>query len=340
MTSAQLFNGGGRRVARPRRPAPPRRALRSTRLLAALVAVLVLAGCSPDPTGSPASRDPSSAPGTAEPRSTSGLGPAGGRQPGTGSADEAQRRRFAAAATLLKSKPGVLGILVRDRRTGTSWRAGTTDHPIWTASTIKLAMVVGLLERSRAGEIKLDSAARRQIADMLNFSSDDAATALWNRYGRDGQLKRFQQRYGMTGLTTVAGYARFWGHLKCTAEDLQRLMSYVLDDLDPTDRAYIVGAMRSVGSIQRWGVWAAGSDKHPGTKDGWSIEPDPGGEHWVTNTVGFVGDDQRYVVAVMYQLPPGKGIDVGVHAVSDLVATVFGARTPARVTVPDPSTGR
>ncbi len=311
--------------------------MRPRLLLAALTAVLVTAGCSTGPTtpeGSAVST------GATEPRSTSGLGPAGGRQAGTVSADEAQRRRFAATAALLKGKPGVLGILVRDRRTGELWRAGTTDHPIWTASTIKLAMAVGLLERSRAGEITLDATARRQIADMLNFSSDDAATALWNRYGRDQQLNRFRQRYGMTGLTTVAGYSRFWGHLKCTADDLQRLMSYVLDDLDPADRAYLVRAMRSVGSIQRWGVWAAGADQRPGTKDGWSIEPDPGGEHWVTNTVGFAGDDQRYVVAVMYQLPPGKGIDVGVHTVSDLVATVFGARTPARVTVPDPSTGR
>jgi hypothetical protein len=41
----------------------------------------------------------------------------------------------------------------------------------------------------------------------------------------------------------------------------------------------------------------------------------------------------------MYHLPPGSTIDAGVHAVSDLVATVFGAPTPAPVTVPDPSTG-
>ncbi|MEU7584858.1 hypothetical protein AB0A95_01005 [Micromonospora sp. NPDC049230] len=314
---------------------PARRSTGRSVALAALAAVLVLTGCSNGPAGPPTA-------GATPPRSTSGLGQAPDVQPGESgsvSADEAQRRRLTAAATLVTTKPGVLGILVRDRRTGDLWQAGTTDHPIWTASTIKLAMAVGLLERARAGEITLDATARRQIADMLSVSSDDAATALWNRYGRDSQLKRFQQRYGMTGLTTVAGYSRFWGHLKCTADDLQRLMSYVLDRLDPTDRAYLLDAMRSVGSIQHWGVWAAGATQQPGTKNGWSIEPDPGGKHWVTNTVGFAGDGQRYVVAIMYQLPPGKTIDAGVHTVSDLVATVFGARTPARVTVPDPSTG-
>ncbi len=42
----------------------------------------------------------------------------------------------------------------------------------------------------------------------------------------------------------------------------------------------------------------------------------------------------------MDDLPPGAGLDAGVHAVSDVVATVFGAKVPAAVTVPDASTGR
>lgn len=301
------------------------------------VAVAALVGCGPStsaagPPGSPAGSavvGPGSAsPPTGPPATPRSTGP------------DAQQRRFAAAAALARRQPGVLGIVVRDRRTGVVWRAGTTDRPIWTASTIKLAMVVGLLERARAGEVALDGTARAQIAAMLDHSDDDAATALWNRYGRDAQLARFQQEYGMTGLTTVAGFPRFWGHLKCTADDLVHLMSYVLDRLNPADRGYLLDAMRRVGSIQRWGVWAAGAGQRPGTKDGWSIEPDPGGKHWVTNTVGFAGDGERYVVAVMYQLPPEKTIEAGVHTVSDLVATVFGAPTPARVTVPDPSTGR
>lgn len=250
-----------------------------------------------------------------------------------------QQARFAAATRLLRAKPGYLGIVVRDRRTGAVWRAGRSDHPTWTASTIKLAMATGLLERARAGEITLDATARRQIADMLDFSSDDAATSLWNRYGADAQVARFRKTYGMSGLVFVAGFPRFWGHMKCTTEDLLRLMSYVLDRLNPADRDYLVGAMRRVGTIQQWGVWSAGPRQNPGTKNGWSIEPDPGGKHWVTNTVGFAGPNERYIVAAMYHLPPGATIGNGVHAVSDLVATVFGAPTPAPVTVPDPSTG-
>jgi hypothetical protein len=251
-----------------------------------------------------------------------------------------QQRRFAAATSLVKTKPGYLGIVVRDRQTGAVWRTGTPDHVMWTSSTIKLAIATSLLERARTGEVTLDAAAHQQIAAVFSVSDDNAADALWNRYGRDALVPRFQQVYGMTGLTFVPGFPRRWGFMKSSAEDLQRLMSYVLEKLDGADRDYIVGAMRHVGQIQQWGVWAAGPTLQPGTKDGWSIESDPGGKHWCTSAVGFAGPGARYVVAVMYHLPPGSGtIDAGVHAVSDLVATVFGAPAPAPVTVPDPNTG-
>lgn len=316
---------------------PPARPGRWRTFTTLMVLLMTIGGCgSHGRSGSPAgvwsAGDPTTSPGSTavSPSASTSASPAPTDQ---------QQRRFVKAAALVGRQPGVLGVVVRDRQTGKVWRAGETRHPTWTASTIKLAMVVGLLERSRAGEITLDTTARQQIAAMLRVSDDNAATALWNRYGRDTQLPRFQQRYGMSGLTTVAGFEKFWGHLKCTAEDLSHLMSYVLDKLDPEDRAYVLDAMRHVGTIQQWGVWSAGATQHPGTKDGWSIEPDGGSKHWVTNTVGFAGPRERYVVAVMYDLPPGRTVDNGVHAVSDVVATVFGARVPATVTVPDPSTG-
>jgi hypothetical protein len=285
------------------------------------------------PSGSPAvSSDvtvPSAPPPSAPPSASPGCGPWGCDQ----------ERRFGAATSLIKTRPGYLGIIVRDRRTGEVWRAGTPDHVMWTSSTIKLAVATSLLERARTGEVTLDAAAHQQIAAMFSTSDDHAADALWDRYGKDALVPRFQQVYGMTGLTFVPGFPRRWGFLKASAEDLQRLMSYVLEKLDQADRDYILGAMRHVGQIQHWGVWAAGPAQQPGTKDGWSIESDPGGKHWCTSAVGFAGPDARYVVAVMYHLPPGSTIDAGVHAVSDLVATVFGAAAPAPVTVPDPSTG-
>ena len=209
---------------------------------------------------------------------------------------------------------------------------------MWTASTIKLAMAADLLERHRAGSITLDATARKQIADMLDFSSNSAANQLWKNFRLADRVAHYRSAYGMAGLGFPTG-DRYWGAMKCTTLDLLSLMSYVLDSLPAPDRDFIVDAMRSVSPIQQWGVWAAGPRLAPGVKGGWSIEKDPGGEHWVANSVGFAGPDARYVIATMYQLPPGVltkagTIDAGVHAVSDIVATIFGARVPAPVTIP------
>jgi hypothetical protein len=250
------------------------------------------------------------------------------------------KRGLDAAARLAGSGPGRLGVTVLDRRTGAVWEAGTAGHLMWASSTPKLALATSLLERSRAGEITLDATARQQIAAMLAVSDDRAADALWDRYGGATLLPRFRDRYGMTGATFVPGFPQRWGFIKVSARDLRRLMTYVLTRTDPADRAYLVEAMRTTGSIQHWGVWAAGPAQHPGGKDGWSIESDAGSDHWCTSSVGFAGDGERYVVAVMDDLPPGAGIATGVHAVSDVVATIFGARTPAAVMVPAESTGR
>jgi hypothetical protein len=249
-------------------------------------------------------------------------------------ADPAQKQRFDVATALVKGAKGVLSIAVRDRKTGAEWRAGDTTHATWTGSTIKLAMATNLLERNRSGEIKLDTAARKQIADMLDTSSDSAADALWGKYGGEGFVVWFQQQYGMTGLTFAAGAPHQWGGLKASTDDLLRLMSYVLDRADPADRDYLVAAMRRAGDIQHWGVWAAGPDRKPGVKNASSVEVDDRAKHWITHSVGFAGDDGQYAIAIMYDLPAGAKIDDGVHGTSDVVATIFGAKTPADVTVP------
>jgi hypothetical protein len=225
-----------------------------------------------------------------------------------------------------------------DRTTGTTWRTGDTAFPGWTASTIKLAIAADLLARDRAGTIHLSAADHHDLATMLNFSDEAASDRLWGSYGGDTMLGRFRTQFGMTALRFVPGFTRstYWGFVKCSTDDLAALMQHVLTRSDPADRAVLVAALRGVAPNQRWGVWAAGAAQRPGNKDGWSFESDPGGRHWVTDSVGFAGPDERYVVAVMYQLDPAGNLAEGVHTVSDLVALLFGAPVPAPVIVPAP----
>ncbi|WP_018350440.1 hypothetical protein [Longispora albida] len=244
------------------------------------------------------------------------------------------QQRFAQVTARVKQSPGQLGVVLRDRQTGAVWQAGQPGQATWTASTIKLAMVAYLLEGSRAGTITLTAADRRDLADMLAWSSDDAADRIWKRGGGAAMVPVFQQRYTMKGLTFVTGFDRYWGFMKCTPADLANLMGYVLSRLHADDRAFVVKAMRTVDDIQHWGVWAAGAAQQAGTKNGWSEEVDGGAEHWVTHTVGFAGPGERYTLAIMYSMPAGQdSLDLGVHTVSDIAAALFGVATPVPVVV-------
>jgi hypothetical protein len=227
--------------------------------------------------------------------------------------------RVAAADAYLATRPGSVGYVLRDRKTGATYRNSHAGDLVWTASTIKLAMVVDLLTRQRAGTVSLSESDRSLMAAMLHSSDDDAADALWARYGgSDHQAFNADfPRYGMTDLTPQRGFSStfpYWGFQKSTANDLDRLISYVLTALDPGDTAAIVDALQHVAPNQQWGVWGAGPAMTPGNKDGWSLEQ--GG--WVVNSVGFAGGGQRYTLAVMNSLGGAGGYDDGVATTTRL----------------------
>jgi hypothetical protein len=71
-----------------------------------------------------------------------------------------------------------------------------------------------------------------------------------------------------------------------------------------------------------------------GHKPGWAFKPEDRPDHWVVHSVGFAGPGERYVVAVMYDLPPGLGVRAGSQAVSDVVALAFDRPVPVAVTGP------
>lgn len=235
--------------------------------------------------------------------------------------------RIAAADDYLATRPGSVGYVLRDRRTAAAHRNSHAGELVWTASTIKLAMVVDLLVRQGAGEIVLNGADRDLIAAMLHSSDDDAADILWTRFGgADYQAYNADfSRYGMADLRPQVGFSRiypYWGFQKSTADDLDRLINYALTALDPVDAAGIVEALQQVAPNQQWGVWGAGTPMAPGNKDGWSLEQ--GG--WVTNSVGFAGAGQRYTLAIMNALGDAGGYDDGVATTTQLSRLLLAGR--------------
>lgn len=237
------------------------------------------------------------------------------------------QQRITAAEQYLSTRPGVVGFVLRDRGTGAQYRNGHAGDLIWTASTIKLAMVVDLLTRQREGSISLSADDRAAMAAMLHSSDDDAADTLWARYSGDDHqsFNRDFPRYGMTDLVPQRGFSTmfpYWGFQKSTAADLDRLINYTLTRLAPADTAEIVTALQHVDPDQRWGVWGAGPQMAPGNKDGWSSEQ--GG--WVINSVGFAGAGQRYTLAVMNALGGQGGYDDGVATTTELSRLLLAGR--------------
>jgi hypothetical protein len=71
----------------------------------------------------------------------------------------------------------------------------------------------------------------------------------------------------------VDGFDRYWGFMKCTARDWRRSCRTCWTRLNKDDRAYVIGAMRSVYSVQQ--VGSVGRRRGSCTrapKDGWSLE--------------------------------------------------------------------
>lgn len=247
--------------------------------------------------------------------------------PGPIASDCDLQDRVSAADTYLATRPGSVGYVLRDRKTGATYRNWHAGELVWTASTIKLAMVVDLLTRQRAGTATLSDSDRSLMSAMMHSSDDDAADTLWARHGGSDH-RTFNAdfpRYGMTDLQPQRGFSStfpYWGFQKSTANDLDRLINYTLTELNPADTAGIVDQLQHVAPNQQWGVWGAGPAMAPGNKDGWSLEQ--GG--WVVNSVGFAGPGQRYTLAVMNSLGGAGGYDDGVATTTRLSQVLLAGR--------------
>lgn len=233
----------------------------------------------------------------------------------------AMRARIAAVEHYLRNRPGFIGIVLHDRVTGATWRNKYAGTPVYMASTSKLGMAVTLLMQNQAGVIHLTSADWGTLYQMLHVSSDNAADNLWFKFGSSFYTGYFPK----IGLTSVqympqAGVTGpYWGEMMCPADDLSKVVNYVLTDLPLSLRSYLVNTLRHVAGDQHFGVWGAGPANHPGNKDGWSVEK-PG---WIINSAGFAGPGARYTLAMMNSLNGQGGYHDGTTTVTEVAALLF-----------------
>ncbi|MFT4041569.1 MAG: tat pathway signal sequence [Gordonia sp. (in: high G+C Gram-positive bacteria)] len=233
--------------------------------------------------------------------------------------------RLASAQAYAASRPGTVGIVVIDRRSGRVLANRYADTLVWTASTIKLAVATDLLQRNDAGTITLSAANRADLHRMLNSSDDEATDRLWFAYAGNDHMRfnRDFAAFGMTHLVAERGFTRFypyWGFQKDTPRDLARLVSYVLSRTTPAVRGVLVREMRGVAANQQWGIKSLPVALRPGNKNGWSDEQ--GGS--VINSIGFAGTGERFVISIMNSLNGQGNQDDGRITVSEVARRLLG----------------
>jgi hypothetical protein len=231
------------------------------------------------------------------------------------------RARIAAVQAYLRHRPGVIGVVLRDRSTGAVWENRFAHTPVYMASTSKLAMAVTLLLQNQAGAIHLSSGDMSVLHHMLHVSSDTAADTLWFKFGAP-LYTGFFPRIGLASAQYVPAPGitpPYWGEMLCPATGLSKLITYVLDDMPASLRGYLVHTLSHVATDQHFGVWGAGPASHPGNKDGWSVER-PG---WIINSVGFAGPGQRYTLAMMNSLNGHGGYRAGTDTLTQVAAILF-----------------
>lgn len=231
-----------------------------------------------------------------------------------------------------------VSVAVLDLDSGASAVYG--DGGFDTASIVKVDILAALLLQAQDAGRELTAAERSYAVDMIEYSDNTAASALWRTIGRAEGLDSANGRLGLTD--TAGGNDMYWGLTQTTAADQLALLRQVFgaadSELNADSRAYLTGLMGQVAADQRWGVSAVADGSAWALKNGWLPRTATG--LWDINSIGRVtADGNGYLVAVLSDGNSTKQQGVAlVEAATRAAVSVFtagraspapGAMTPA-----------
>ncbi|OZF07757.1 hypothetical protein CH300_04890 [Rhodococcus sp. 15-1154-1] len=195
-----------------------------------------------------------------------------------------------------------VSITFMDRVSGIRATNGNEEQ-IETASVSKLFIADDLLFRDDRGDVDLSGSDMAQIDAMLRSSDDSAAEELWSRFGRHEIVGRVAARYGLPFTSVRPGDE--WWLTRTTMSDVVTFYSALIDGaggLSPARSAAILSTLENFtrlgadGYYQRFGLPdALPKESGLGVKQGWMCCV---GGDWIHLSTGFVGADQRYIVAI------------------------------------------
>ncbi|MFF5227711.1 hypothetical protein [Dactylosporangium sp. NPDC000521] len=308
--------------------------VRPARALSVVVACLALVTMSGCGSGSDDDGAAQSAPNPAAAVTSA----SGGQSAGVNAAGGASASPSPSAGATVAVPAGVTaGIVIYDRQAGTfvirqkgSWR-------FRSASLVKLLIALDYFW-DKGPSYTVPAADKPKLDVMLRSSDDSAATGLWKANGQREIVTRMVQRLGLRDTAPPpASQPGYWGYTAVSADDLVRVYQFVLGKAPAPVRDYIMGNLHASTKCgtdeydQSFGIPSA-FRKPWSAKQGWSgfgdnpatpcvapaafpgssgalvpvaapNAPDMSGE--VLHTTGTVGDNDRYIVAVLSVHPNG-----------------------------------
>lgn len=231
----------------------------------------------------------------------------------------------------LATRSSSTSVAVYDARTGQSAYYGTNQR-YYCASIAKVSILGTVLSSAARANRQLSSAETAHAVPMIEQSSNDDATWLWNEVGQGPAVQAYQRSVGMNA--TVQDPLNRWGLATTTAADQVRAVQALLFPnplLRGGDQAYAGGLMRSVTASQHWGVSAGvPSGGTVQLKNGWL----PYDGAYRVNSIGHVTDATHdYVIAVLTSTP-GTGTSsftYGIATIEGVSRLLWGANTSAAV---------
>lgn len=222
-----------------------------------------------------------------------------------------------------------LAVAVLDRTTGEMAIGAGGAAPFFTASLAKVVVAVDVLDRRRTEGLAVSDVDLDLLRRALGPSDDEAMNALWTRFDGVGAPARVTASLGLAA-TNAPEQPGQWGEVSVSAADNLRIWQYIVDAMPAADRDFLVAAMQVAPMIARdgfdqaFGLLSPAVDgpAAPGAvaKQGWMCCV--AGQRYL-NSVGFVGADQRFLVAVLTRHPRGSGWDAARREVNGIAdATV------------------
>jgi hypothetical protein len=218
-----------------------------------------------------------------------------------------------AAAELDRLVPGGnVSVVVFDRQAGATTVSAHADRAYTSASLVKLLIALTVLERG--GPVT-------QVQRMLSRSDDDLASRFWSAYGGPAIVTGWVKKLGLTGTRAPADPGR-WGDTRITAKDVVRIYQYVVAHAPGAILAALRAATErgSDGFRQYFGIPDAAGDRPWAVKQGWSCC----GPTRMLHTSGLVGEDGRYIVAVLSEHPASVDYATASKRVTAVVSALLG----------------